>query len=104
MKKLVISAVMLVVGSIASVNATAPLSFVQVAGYQMAGQERVEIKPEDLPEAVRNTLAGDSYKDWTVSKAFSVTDDKGAHYYEVALAKGQETSTVKLDKDGKVLE
>ncbi len=104
MKKLMILAVMFGVVSVASVQASTQVTNSQTPGYYLTSQEKVEIKAEDLPEAVRRTLTEDSYKDWTVSKAYSVTDDKGTHYYEVALVKGEETATVKLDKEGKVLE
>ncbi len=59
-------------------------------------QEKKDIKAEELPEAVKKTLAGDSYKGWEISKA-SVAKD----VYEVELKKGSETKTAKFDKDGK---
>jgi hypothetical protein len=61
-------------------------------------QEKMEIKADALPEAVKKTLASDEYKGWEVSKAY---DAKGT--YEVELKKGAETKTVKFDKDGKVV-
>ncbi len=61
-------------------------------------QEKTEIKAESLPEAVKKTLAGDDYKGWEISKAYTAKEG-----YEVELKKGTETKTIKLDKDGKVI-
>ncbi len=101
MKKLIISAFALSIISFASVQAntlTAPVSVVTVA------QEKVAVKPEDLPEAVKTTLAGDAYAGWEVTGAFLVTKQDNTQYFEIALKKGEETSTVNLDKDGKKVE
>jgi hypothetical protein len=62
--------------------------------------EKVKIKKEDLPEAVRTALAGNDYNGWEISEAYQY---KEAGTYEVELKKGEEKKTVKLDKDGKVI-
>lgn len=64
---------------------------------------RKPIKPEDLPQAVKTTLQGQEYRDWSVSAAFHVKKDN-AEYYEVELTRAMETKTVKLDKEGKKVE
>jgi hypothetical protein len=63
-------------------------------------EEKTKIKEEELPEAVKTALKGDTYKDWTVSAAYTV---KSTSQYEVELKKGIETKVVKFDKDGKAL-
>lgn len=101
MKKLIISAFALSIISFASVQASTlaePVSVVTVA------QEKVAVKPEDLPEAVKTTLAGDAYAGWEVTGAFLVTKADNSQYFEIGLKKGEETSTVNLDKDGKKVE
>ena len=60
--------------------------------------EKVKIKPEQLPEAVKTTLKGDDYKGWT---AYTAYHDTVKNYYEVELRKGSETKSLKFDADGK---
>ena len=62
--------------------------------------EKVKIKKEELPDAVRTALAGNDYKGWEISEAYQW---KEAGTYEVELKNGSEKKTVKLDKDGKVV-
>lgn len=66
-------------------------------------QDKVEVKPEDLPEAVRATLGAAPYNEWKIEKAYQVPGENESQYFEINLSKGEETSTVKLDKDGKVI-
>lgn len=60
--------------------------------------ERVKIKPEELPDAIKTTLKGDDYKGWTTSTAYH---DTAKNIYEVELRKGSETKLLKFDADGK---
>lgn len=60
--------------------------------------EKVKIKPEELPDAVKTTLKGDDYKGWTVHTAYH---DTVKNIYEVELRKGSETKSFKFDADGK---
>ncbi len=60
--------------------------------------DKAKIKKEELPEATRKTLNGDSYKGWTISSAYKLKNGE----YEVKLTKGTETQTVTFDKEGKV--
>ena len=69
-----------------------------------SGQEKVAVKPEDLPEAIKTTLSGDTYAGWQVTNAFLVTKEDNSQFYELSLKKGEETSTLNLDKDGKKVE
>ncbi len=75
--------------------------------------KRQAIKPEELPEPIKKTLATDTYKDWTVKEASLVsrhpspetmaTADAGASYYEVTLTKDKENKIFKFHKDGTLL-
>lgn len=101
MKKLIMS---LAVASIATLsfahtpdNNTAPTVISQ-------SQDKVEVKPEDLPEPVKATLAAAPYSEWKAEKAYLVPGENETKYYEINLSKGEETATVKLDKDGKVIQ
>ena len=60
--------------------------------------EKVKIKPEELPEAIKTTLKGDDYKGWT---AYTAYHDTVKNIYEVEIRKGSETKSLKFDADGK---
>jgi hypothetical protein len=97
MKKVILSLVVLLFAAATFTNAVA-INAVSVAAHQ---EDKVKIKNEELPEAVKTTLQGAEYKDWTVTAAYHV---KSADQYEVELKKDAETKTVKLGKDGKVVQ
>ncbi|WP_192579177.1 hypothetical protein [Dyadobacter aurulentus] len=67
----------------------------------IAQQEKVAVRPEDLPEPVKSALANDGYADWKVAGAYLVTKENNSQYYEINLKKGDESSTVNLDKYGR---
>jgi uncharacterized membrane protein YkoI len=62
--------------------------------------EKVKIKKEELPDAVKTALAGNDYKGWEIHEAYMW---KESGNYEVELKNGDQKKTVKLDKDGKVI-
>jgi hypothetical protein len=66
-------------------------------------QSKVAVRPEDLPEAVKSTLAG-SYSEWKVTSAYLVTRDDNSQYYELNIKRAEETSTINLDKYGKKID
>lgn len=59
-------------------------------------QDKKEVKAGELPEAVKKTLASDSYKGWEIAKAYMVKD-----VYEVELKKGTDNKVAKFNKEGK---
>lgn len=66
-----------------------------------AQDNKTAVDPANLPEAIKKTLAGDQYKEWQLVSASLV---KGAtEYYELQMKKGEETTALKLDKNGKVV-
>lgn len=101
MKKL--GALIIAIGmtTVMSVNAN-PLKDSYSVTY--ASQEKVAVKPEELPEPVKTTLAGDAFAGWSASSAFLVTKADNSQYYEITLKKGTETANINLDKDGKKVE
>jgi len=60
--------------------------------------DKVKIKKEDLPETVKNTLAGNAFKGWNVENAYKLNNGE----FEVQLKKDGVSQTVKFEKDGKV--
>ncbi|WP_221390159.1 hypothetical protein [Dyadobacter sp. NIV53] len=101
MKKQIISAIALLLTSFVSVQAN---DLPQSNTIISAAQEKVAVKPEDLPEAIKTTLASDAYAGWQVVSAFLVTKADNTQVYEISLKKGEESSTVNLDKEGKKVE
>lgn len=66
-------------------------------------QGRVEVKVEDLPEKVRNTLNDKSYAGWTIIEAFLVTNEDNSQYYELVVRRADERTRMKVDANGNVL-
>lgn len=102
MKKLMISMAVAMLTTVGFANANiildSPTASVKVY------QEKVEVKPEELPEAVKTTLNAAPYNEWQVEKAYLVPGENGTSHFEINLIKGEDKSTVKLDNEGKVIE
>jgi hypothetical protein len=101
MKKIIISAIAFTLISFAHVQAN---TLQQPGTLVTVTQEKVAVKPEDLPEAIKTTLSGDTYAGWQITTAFLVTKEDNSQFYEISLKKAEETSTVNLDKDGRKVE
>jgi len=102
MKKLILSAAIVAIAGLTTVNA----SEVKIANPVVSVQDSViktPIKMEELPAAVLTVLKSDPYKDWTPTAAFSVKDGQ-KEYFQIDVKKEEETASVKLDKDGKPVE
>lgn len=67
-------------------------------------QDKVPVKPEDLPAAVKATINSEAFAGWKVVEAFLVTGDDKTQYYDLSVMKGKETARVKLDKNGRNVE
>ena len=94
MKKAVLSiAILLFTGATFATTLNASKDLISVAQ-----EDKVAIKAEELPEAAQSSLKGEGLKDWTIVQAYHI---KSSNQYEVELKKGDETKTVKFDKDGK---
>jgi len=103
MKRLMISMLVIALTSSMIVNA-APVTSLKTTKQAILAQEKVEVKPDDLPQPVKATLGADPYSEWKVEKAYSVSNTDGVQYFEILLSKGEETTTVNLDRDGKRVE
>lgn len=101
MKKLMFAfAAML--GSVVFVNAQDGSSnIVKSPETTQQQDEKVKIKSEELPDAVKKALEMQDYRGWLIDSAFkyAATDT-----YEVHLKNGAETKVVKFNKDGKKIE
>jgi hypothetical protein len=66
-----------------------------------AQEEKVKIKPEELPAAVRTTLESEDYTGWTIDSAYKYSV---SGTYEVQMKNGDESRVFKFDKDGNKIE
>ncbi len=99
MKKLIVAVAMLVVGSGVLPMVQAMDTHLVVLTEQ--ADEKVKMKMEDLPEAVKTTLTTEPYNGW---KAETVYLNKTKDHYEIEVKKGTEKRTLKISKDGKAVE
>lgn len=77
-------------------NGTVKESTIVVA---QADTIKEKISEDQLPAAVKTTLAKDEYKDWKVDAVYLYKKE----YYQVVLKKDMDTRTVNFDKDGKLV-
>ncbi|MCF2507000.1 hypothetical protein L0663_26655 [Dyadobacter sp. CY107] len=98
MKKLILSALLLTI-----LGATEMQANTTKAGTVAwsESQDKVAVRPDDLPEAVKNTLSGDAYAGWQVTSAFLITKEDNSQYFEINAKKGEESTVINLDKYGK---
>lgn len=106
MKKLIVSAfcLSLMFGSSAMVAANAMTKNMLV----LNDDGRKAVKPEELPEPVRKTLAGNDYKGWTVKEAFVVNSTVPGDattpktWYDVTVTNGKDSKQLHFNPDGTV--
>ena len=93
----------LILAAVFSLGMTAGAATISAVSYAVENNdEKVKITAEELPQPVKDVLAGAEYKDWSVSEVYLVKATP--EYYEINLKKGEETKVVNLDKDGKTVE
>lgn len=94
MKKIIIAAIALTFGGITNVVSA------NTGNIEITSEDnRTPIKVEDLPEAVKKSLASTAFEGWTAVSAYLVEGVAGSHY-EVTLTKEAEKKTVNFDKEG----
>ncbi len=99
MKKFILSAAFAIAG-LAAVQASEVKDLNTTVVAVQDSVTKTPVKLEELPDAVKTTLASESYKVWTATEAWLVKDGS-AEYYLINVKKEQETGSIKLDKDGK---
>ncbi|MEO5911905.1 MAG: hypothetical protein ABIP95_13525 [Pelobium sp.] len=98
MKKLILSMAFLTFAGIASAQTETKTT----QTVEMVAQDsttKTPVKLEELPDAVKATLASPAYKDWTPTDAFWVKKD-GKEYYAINVKKQEEVGSVSINKDG----
>ena len=98
-----LSAAILAFAGMATVNAETVNSKISVATV-MQFQDRTPVKAEDLPDAVKEALAGEEYSEWTIKEAFAVAPAEGVPFFEISLQKGDENRVVTLNEAGEVVD
>ncbi|MES2455875.1 MAG: hypothetical protein V4594_10055 [Bacteroidota bacterium] len=103
MKKIILSAAILAVAGLSSVQASDIKNPINVAVYQDSTiKTPVELK--NLPDSVQKTLQSEPVKAWTATEAWLVTNADKTSYYLINVKKEQETGSLKIDKDGKIIQ
>jgi hypothetical protein len=103
MKKIILSAAFLAVAGLTKVEASEVKQPVQMVTYQDS-TTKAPVELKDLPEAVQKTLQSDPVKAWTPTAAFLVTNADKTSYYLINVKKEAETGSIKIDKDGKIVQ
>ncbi|UBM57833.1 hypothetical protein LAG90_13565 [Marinilongibacter aquaticus] len=99
-ERMIIGAMALALISVSGLNAK--MTPTQAVNLTVVQSDKTPVKPEDLPEPIKNVLKSDGFAGWEVESAFLVSGD-GADYYEINLIKGADKQSMKFDKDGNVL-
>ena len=103
MKKIILSAAFLAIAGLTTVKANEVKQPVQMVAYQDS-TTKTPVELKDLPEAVQKTLQSDPVKAWTPTAAFLVTNADKTSYYLINVKKEAETGSIKIDKDGKIVQ
>lgn len=94
-------AFIIVIGMLMSSGLQA-MDFFTASVVELTDQDKVEISPEDLPQAVKDAISdSDETKDWTISKVYQMTDDEGSVIYKVMFGEGEDSVAKKYNAEGK---
>lgn len=105
MKKFIIAAIAITTTVFANAQADVNATQAKTEDVAKTNPDRVKIKLEDLPAAVRKALTEDAFQGWTAKTAYIVKTPKAEKpYYEVELVNAKsEANVVKFNEDGTVI-
>jgi hypothetical protein len=103
MKKLILSATFLAFAGLATVKAN-NVSNHSIVTIQQDSTVKTPVKIEELPDPVKTTLSADKYKEWAPTAAFLVTAADKTEWYQIDVKKGEEVASLKVGKDGVVVQ
>jgi len=105
MKKLIIAAIAITTTVFANAQADVKATQPKTEEVAATNPDRVKIKLEDLPAAVKKSLTEDAFQGWTAKTAYIVKTAKAEKpYYEVELVNAKsEANVVKFNEDGTVI-
>jgi hypothetical protein len=102
MKKFIIAAIAITTTVFANAQADVNATQAKTEVATTTNPDRVKIKLEELPAAVRKALTEDAFQGWTAKTAYIVKAEKP--YYEVELVNTKsEANVVKFNEDGTVI-
>ena len=102
MKKIILSAAFLALAGLTTVSANEIKNPVLTTVQDSTTKVPVELK--NLPDSVQKTLQSEPVKAWTPVDAFLVTNPDKSSYYLINVKKEQEVGSLKIDKDGKIIQ
>lgn len=105
MKKFILSAVAIVALAGTTTLKASPIS--EQTSNDVTVQDstqRTPVKLEELPEAVKTTLQTEPVKSWTPTAAWLVKEANGTEYYQINVKKEEKEGSIKVGKDGKIIE
>ena len=103
MKKVILSAAFIAIAGLTAANAKSIENSPVTYTLSQDSTKSKVVKLEELPAAIKATLAADAYKDWTPASA-ALVKTKDGEYYAVTVKKGQDQGVLKIDLTGKVIE
>ena len=103
MKKIILSATFLAFAGLTTVKAS-EIKVPVVTSIQQDSVTKTPVEVKDLPDAVKTTLSSDKYKEWIPTASFLVTKADKSEYYQIDVKKQEETASLKIGKDGVVIE
>ncbi|WEK18848.1 MAG: hypothetical protein P0Y49_18900 [Candidatus Pedobacter colombiensis] len=103
MKKIILSAAFLAFAGLTTVKAS-DIKVPVAINAQQDSVTKTPVEVKDLPDAVKTTLASDKYKAWAPTAAFLVTKADKSEHYQIDVKKQEETASLKIGKDGVVIE
>ncbi|TKT93562.1 hypothetical protein [Dyadobacter frigoris] len=101
MKKLIMATMALSMGFL--ISSSFSNAFANT-GVEVLVQDKMSVKPEDLPEPVKSSLSAGAYAGWDITEAFLITKPDKTQFFEIIVKKGSEMSKINLDKDGRKVE
>lgn len=102
MKKIILSAAFLALAGLTTVSANEIKNPILTTVQDSTTKVPVELK--NLPDSVQKTLQSEPVKAWTPVDAFLVTNPDKSSYYLINVKKEQEVGSLKIDKDGKIIQ
>lgn len=104
MKKFIIAAIAITTTVFANAQTGTEINKAQTEVADANNPDRVKIKLEELPAAVRKSLTEDAFQGWTAKNAYIVKNKTEKPYYEVELVNTKsELNVVKFNEDGTVI-
>lgn len=102
MQKQILTLSVFALFSFTAVNATPTVS--NCATEIRMDDEKVQLKMDELPEAIKQALSADEYAEWKPETIHKVKTETGSEWYEVEFRKEEQKTIVKFDKEGKKVE